>query len=106
MFLADEAANLQHTHAWSRLPLPNVSTNRRQFSLNGVGAPVLLPYGIRRVVEGVTILSYRFDRGQPHKSTDPKEHLSMELYNGQKTRVTSVHVYADGTGKFSRQKYN
>lgn len=30
----------------------------------------------------------------------------MILYDGKNDRITSVHVYGDGTGKFSKQKYN
>lgn len=45
-------------------------------------------------------------RGKPHKSKDPKEHVSMTLYDDKDNRVTSVHVYEDGTGKFSKAKYN
>jgi hypothetical protein len=45
-------------------------------------------------------------RGKPHSSADPKEHVSMVLYDGKDDRITSVHVYGDGTGKFSKQKYN
>lgn len=45
-------------------------------------------------------------RGKPHKSKDPKEHVSVTLYDKDDIRVTSVHVYKDGTGKFSKSKYN
>jgi len=48
----------------------------------------------------------RMFRGKPHKSNDPKEHVSMTLYDKDDVRVTSVHVYKDGTGKFSKSKYN
>lgn len=30
----------------------------------------------------------------------------MTLYSQNESRVTSVHVYKDGTGKFSKGKYN
>ncbi|MCJ1422388.1 hypothetical protein MMC29_000268 [Sticta canariensis] len=45
-------------------------------------------------------------KGKPHSSADPKEHVSMVLYDGKNDRITSVHVYGDGAGKFSKQKYN
>ncbi|KAK5069150.1 hypothetical protein LTR64_008697 [Lithohypha guttulata] len=45
-------------------------------------------------------------KGEPHKSKDPKEHVSMVLYDNNDVRVTSVHVYKDGTGKFSKGKFN
>ncbi|KAK3049164.1 hypothetical protein LTR09_009583 [Extremus antarcticus] len=44
-------------------------------------------------------------RGKPHTSSDPKEHIAASLYKDDK-RVTSVHVYADGTAEYSKEKYN
>ncbi|KAI4284466.1 MAG: hypothetical protein L6R35_004905 [Caloplaca aegaea] len=45
-------------------------------------------------------------KGKPHTSTDPLEHVSMVLYDEKNVRITSAHVYEDGTGKFSKHKYN
>jgi len=44
--------------------------------------------------------------GKPHKSKDPREHVSMAFYDKNDKRLTSVHVYNDGTGKFSKDKYS
>ena len=35
-----------------------------------------------------------------------REDVSMTLYANNEARVSSVHVYKDGTGKFSEAKYN
>ena len=43
-------------------------------------------------------------RGKPHTSVDPKEHVTMVLDDEEGNRVTSVHVYEDGTGKFFKLK--
>ena len=59
-----------------------------------------------RYSHGVQMTDLKFRRGQPHKSKDPKEHISVTLLDKEGKKVTSMHVYADGSGTCSKQKYN
>lgn len=50
---------------------------------------------------GLTVTS-----GQPHTSrNDPKVHVSGQIFKNGK-RVTSLHVYEDGTVGYSKEIFN